>query len=131
MQERHDEDLPAVPPTALEGLIKLIRTMLGLPLDPADPHLMAEISDFLLSTHPAVNTFVCHAPSSFYFNQHKCESIFLTIVVYVSQLARYFYCLSNNTLIYILFFSDPYFVFFLVLPIEYVLTYLISHFNDV
>ncbi|XP_071834039.1 lysosomal-trafficking regulator-like isoform X3 [Apostichopus japonicus] len=73
-KERHDDDLPAVPPSSLEGLVRLIRTMLGLPTDPADPHLMAEISDFLLSTHPAVNTFVCHAPSSFYFNQHKFSS---------------------------------------------------------
>lgn len=32
---------------------------------------MAEISDFLLAVHPAVNTFVCHAPSSFFFILHK------------------------------------------------------------
>ncbi|XP_030854756.1 lysosomal-trafficking regulator isoform X5 [Strongylocentrotus purpuratus] len=67
-RERHSEDLPALPVDSYSSLIEIIKTMVGIP---ADPHLMAEISDFLLAVHPAVNTFVCHAPSSFFFILHK------------------------------------------------------------
>ncbi|XP_063958609.1 lysosomal-trafficking regulator-like isoform X1 [Lytechinus pictus] len=67
-RERHSEDLPALPVDTYSSLIEIIKTMVGIP---ADPHLMAEISDFLLAVHPAVNTFVCHAPSSFFFLLHK------------------------------------------------------------
>ncbi|XP_071492648.1 lysosomal-trafficking regulator-like [Diadema antillarum] len=67
-RERHSEDLPTLPADSYPALIEIIQTMVG---NPPDPHLMAEIDDFLLATHPAVNTFVCHALSSFYFILHK------------------------------------------------------------
>ncbi|XP_078001240.1 lysosomal-trafficking regulator-like [Glandiceps talaboti] len=67
-KELQSQGLP--PPAVSIGkrFIRLVKDMLG---SPPDLDTIITICDFLLVVHPAVSTFVCHAPSSFYFTQHS------------------------------------------------------------
>ncbi|XP_038073792.1 lysosomal-trafficking regulator-like isoform X2 [Patiria miniata] len=67
-KERHHEDLPNLAPDTCLSIVSIIKGLMG---QPPDINLLAEVCDFLLAVHPAVNTFVCHAQSSFYFSQHS------------------------------------------------------------
>ncbi|XP_022110934.1 lysosomal-trafficking regulator-like [Acanthaster planci] len=67
-KERHHEDLPSLTPLTCSSVVSIIKGLMG---QPPDINLLAEVCDFLLAIHPAVNTFVCHAQSSFYFSHHS------------------------------------------------------------
>ncbi|XP_033625094.1 lysosomal-trafficking regulator-like isoform X2 [Asterias rubens] len=67
-KERHHEDLPCMAPHTCSSIVSIIKGLMG---QPPDVNLLAEVCDFLLAIHPAVNTFVCHAQSSFYFSHHS------------------------------------------------------------
>ncbi|KAI8480550.1 hypothetical protein Bbelb_417300 [Branchiostoma belcheri] len=67
-QEHQSEDLPSLPPAICQSFVSIVQCTLGCP---PDLNLLTAVCDFLLAVHPAINTFVCHAPSSFYFTLHS------------------------------------------------------------
>ncbi|XP_078592182.1 lysosomal-trafficking regulator-like isoform X1 [Branchiostoma floridae x Branchiostoma japonicum] len=67
-QEHQSEDLPSLPPAVCQSFVSIVQCTLGCP---PDLNLLTAVCDFLLAVHPAINTFVCHAPSSFYFTLHS------------------------------------------------------------
>uniref|UniRef100_A0ABM0M5Y3 Lysosomal-trafficking regulator-like n=1 Tax=Saccoglossus kowalevskii TaxID=10224 RepID=A0ABM0M5Y3_SACKO len=66
-KEIQSEGLTPPPISIAKCFVAIIQSMLG---SPPDLDTIIAVCDFLLVVHPAVNTFVCHAPSSFYFTQH-------------------------------------------------------------
>ncbi|XP_070578950.1 lysosomal-trafficking regulator-like isoform X2 [Ptychodera flava] len=66
-KEIQSESLAPPPVSVCKGFVQLVQAMMG---SPPDLDTVIAICDFLLVVHPAVSTFVCHAPSSFYFTQH-------------------------------------------------------------
>ncbi|XP_033121073.1 lysosomal-trafficking regulator-like isoform X2 [Anneissia japonica] len=71
IREQHNDSTTVFPGAVCFSIVNLIKAIMG---SPPETHLIAEVCDFLLAVHPAIQTFICHAKSSYYFTLHTSVS---------------------------------------------------------
>ncbi|XP_071961754.1 lysosomal-trafficking regulator-like isoform X2 [Antedon mediterranea] len=67
IREQNNESVTVFPGAVCFSIVNIIKAIMG---SPPETHLIAEVCDFLLAVHPAIQTFICHAKASFYFTLH-------------------------------------------------------------